>query len=45
MKYFTPEDVSFEFQETYQPRQQTLDVIRQVAYTYRQNINQAICLN
>ncbi|MBO5594877.1 MAG: hypothetical protein J5931_09775 [Prevotella sp.] len=45
MKYFTPEDVSLEFSETFKPRESTLDVIRQVAYTYRKNINQATCLN
>ena len=45
MKIFTPEDVSLDFSETYKPRELTLDVIRQVAYTYRGNINQATCLN
>ncbi|MBQ7427444.1 MAG: hypothetical protein IJQ60_16970 [Prevotella sp.] len=45
MKYFTPEDVSLEFSETFKPRESTLDVIRQVAYTYGKNINQATCLN
>jgi len=37
MKYSTP--------EKFKPRAQTLDVIRQVAYTYRTNINQAVSLN
>ena len=45
MKYFTPEDVSLDYSETFKPRESTLDVIRQVAYTYRTNINQATCLN
>jgi hypothetical protein len=31
--------------EKFKPRAQTLDIIRQVAYTYRTNINQATCLN
>ena len=38
MKHFTP--------ETFKPREQTLNVIRQFAYTYRvSNNNQAFCLN
>ena len=47
MKHFTP--------ETFKPREQTLDIIRQYAYTCREltnclarprtNINQAVCLN
>lgn len=37
MKYSTPEKLK--------PRAQTLDIIRQVAYTYRTNINQASRLN
>ena len=37
MKYSTP--------EKFKPRAQTLDYIRQVAYTYRTNINQALSLN
>ena len=45
MKYFTPEDVSLDYSETFKPRESTLDVIRQVAYTYRKNINQATCLD
>ena len=45
MKYFTPEDVSLDFGKTHKPRKLTLDIIRQVAYTYRKNINQATCLN
>ena len=45
MKYFTPKDVSLDYSETFKPRESTLDVIRQVAYTYRKNINQATCLN
>lgn len=45
MKHFTPKDVSLDFSETYKPRKLTLDIIRQVAYTYRININQATCLN
>lgn len=45
MKYFTPEDLSIDFSETFKPRKLTLDVIRQVAYTYHKNINQASCLN
>ena len=31
--------------EKFKPRAQTLDIIRQVAYTYRTNINQAVSLN
>jgi hypothetical protein len=31
--------------EKFKPRSQTLDIIRQVAYTYRTNINQAVRLN
>ena len=37
MKYSTP--------EKFKPRTQTLDIISQVAYTYRKNINQAQSLN
>ena len=38
MKYFTP--------ETFKPREQTLDIIRQFAYTYRvKNNYQAQSLN
>jgi len=38
MKYFTP--------ETFKPREQTLDTIRQYAYTFRvKNNKQALCLN
>ena len=37
MKYSTP--------EKFKPRTQTLDIIRQVAYNYRKNINQAQSLN
>ena len=47
MKHFTP--------ESFKPREQTLDIIRQYAYTYsgltkslarpRNNSNQAPCLN
>ena len=37
MKYSTP--------EKFKPRTQTLDIIRQIAYTYRTNINQAVRLN
>ena len=37
MKYSTP--------EKFKPRTQTLDIIRQVACTYRKNINQAQSLN
>ena len=38
MKHFTP--------ETFKPSEQTLDIIRQYAYTYRvKNNNQALCLN
>ena len=39
MKHFTP--------ETFQPREQTLDLIRQFAYTYRvkNKNNQALSLN
>ena len=37
MKYSTP--------EKFKPRTQTLDIIRQVAYTYRKNINQTQSLN
>ena len=36
MNDFTP--------ERFKPRKETLDVIRQVAYTYRTNINKATCL-
>lgn len=45
MKYFTPEDVQLNFNGDYKPRASTLDVIRQVAYTYRQNVTQALSLN
>ena len=31
--------------EKFKPRAQTLDIVRQVAYTYRTNINQAVSLN
>ncbi len=31
--------------EKFKPRAQTLDIIRQVAYTYRTNIKQAVSLN
>ena len=38
MKHFTP--------ETFKPREQTLNLIRQFAYTYRaSNNNQALSLN
>ena len=37
MKHFTP--------ETLRPREQTLDFIRQFAYTYRVNNNQTMSLN
>ena len=38
MKYFTP--------ESFKPSEQTLDIIRQYAYTFRVNNNkQALCLN
>ena len=38
MKHFTP--------ESFKPREQTLDIIRQYAYTFRVNNNkQALCLN
>ena len=37
MKYSTP--------EKFKPRTQTLDIIRQIAYTYRTNINQVSSLN
>ena len=37
MKYSPP--------EKFKPRAQTLDIIRQIAYTYRTNINQASSLN
>lgn len=38
MKHFTP--------ETFKPREQTLNAIRQFAYTYRvNNTNQTACLN
>ena len=38
MKHFTP--------ELFKPREQTLDIIRQYAYTYRvKNNKQAQCLN
>ena len=38
MKHFTP--------ETFKPSEQTLDIIRQYAYTYRvKNNKQAQCLN
>ena len=45
MKHFTPENESLDYSKTFKPRKQTLDIIRMAAYTYRQNINQAICLN
>ena len=37
MKHFTPEELK--------PREQTLNMIRQVAYTYRNNVIQAKNLN
>ena len=38
MKHFTP--------ESFKPREQTLDIIRQFAYTFRVNNNQqVVCLN
>ena len=38
MKHFTP--------ESFKPREQTLDIIRQYAYTFRvKNNNQALSLN
>ena len=37
MKHFTP--------ESFKPSEQTLDIIRQYAYTFRVNNKQALCLN
>ena len=38
MKHFTP--------ESFKPSEQTLDIIRQFAYTYRvKNNHQTLCLN
>ena len=45
MKYFTPEDALINSSKSFRPRELTLDIIRQVAYTYRTNIKQAKCLN
>ena len=45
MKHFTPDDALLNFGGNLKPREQTLMLIRQVAYTYRRNINQATCLN
>ncbi len=45
MKYFTPEDALLNSKETFSPREQTLDFIRQVAYTYKKNVQQTITLN
>ena len=30
---------------TPKPKERTLDIIRQLAYTYRQNLNKTYCLN
>ena len=46
MKHFTPDDALMNFSgQNLKPREQTLTLIRQVAYTYRTNIKQACCLN
>ena len=45
MKYFTPDDVQLNFCGNRKPRTSTLDVIRQVAYTYRQNVTTALNSN
>lgn len=37
MEHFTSEE--------FKPKEQTLNVIRQIAYTYRSTIKQACCLN
>ena len=44
MKIFTPDDIMFS-EKTFKPRQQTLDTIRLVAYTYRSNRNKTSNLN
>ncbi len=45
MKYFTPEDALLNYKETFSPREQTLDFIRQVAYSYNKNVQQTYDLN
>ena len=45
MKFFTPEDVQMNLSGEFKPRAATLDVIRQVAYTYRQNVTTALSSN
>lgn len=45
MKYFTPEDALSNSGKLFSPREQTLNMIRQIAYTYRRNPKQACCLN
>jgi hypothetical protein len=44
MKIFTPDDMMFS-EKIFKPRQQTLDIIRLVAYTYRSNSNKPSNLN
>ena len=45
MKHFTPDDALLNFGGNLKPREQTLMLIRQAAYTYRKNIKQACSLN
>ena len=45
MKYFTPEDALSNSGKLFSPREQTLDIIRQIAYTYRRNMQHTCCLN
>ena len=41
MKHFTSESISGQMK----PSERTLDIIRQVAYTYRSNTHGTYCLN
>lgn len=45
MKYFTQENLLMNTNGSMKPKSMTLDIIRQIAYTYRSNINEAYCLN
>lgn len=44
MKFFTQKEILFS-EQTYEPRKQTLDFIKLVAYTYRSNSNKTSNLN
>ena len=45
MKISTQEDVQLNFNGEFKPRALTLDIIRQVGYTYRPNVTKALSLN